>query len=182
VDVLTLRHAKSREGAPTELEVLFFEPAPEDGIPEADWFTLLATAGLSARPLHGPCERAELVLRVQGRFGRAELRALGREFAEFAVMPHRLGIPLAPNLIVDGVALSLYPERDCLLVTEVSLRSPTWLPGVAPRVRLLRARPVYGSEADVIERIGDVEAARRFRRAGVNWDDPKRAPAPQALG
>jgi cell wall assembly regulator SMI1 len=177
VDILELRPDVSNEQLPEEIDILFFQPAEEDNLPEEEFFTYIATAGMSTRAMRGPYKYNELILRVQLRQTSQALRALGRGLAELAIAPLREGSYFTPNLIVCGLALPLFERMSCALITNVGVYSSEWLPHVRPRVQLLCVKPIYDSEAKIIEELGHVEACRRFIHEGVNWDDPQRPPA-----
>ena len=177
LDIMTLARTRAIDGVPREMHLLFFGPALEDALPGDERFTLIATAGMSACPMRGSVERIELVLRIQGTYSEGPHRAIAQSLAEFAVLPYRLGTYLTSNLVFRGVGQPLFEGMDCVLVTNVGVHTPVWLPRIRPPVRLLWIKPIYASEADVIEQIGDMETARRFARLGVNWDDPHREPA-----
>lgn len=177
VDILELRRDEENEQVPTEIDILFFQPKEEDNLSEDEFFTIIATAGMSTRIMRGPCKRVELIIRIQGRQNLKNLQALGRGLGELAVEPFRIGGFFAPNLILCNVTLPLFEGMNCVLITNVGIHSPEWLPTIKPPVQLLWVKPIYESEADIIEGIGDIEASRRFTIEGINWDDPKRAPA-----
>jgi cell wall assembly regulator SMI1 len=174
VDILKLRRDKENEQTPTVMDILFFQPSKEDNLPEEEFFTIIATCGMSTRIMRGPCRFIELILRVQGRQNLEDLRALGRGLGELAVDPFRRGDYFAPNLILCGVGLPIFEGMNCVLITNVGIHSSERLPMIKPSVQLLWVKPIYESEADIIEEIGDIEASRRFTAEGVNWDNPKR--------
>ncbi|WP_228062085.1 SMI1/KNR4 family protein [Coleofasciculus sp. LEGE 07081] len=165
------------EKIPPQLDILFFQPAAEDNLSEDEYFTYIATAGMSTRIMQEPCKHVELILCVQERQPQAALELLGRRLAELAVLPFREGTSFTPNLLLYDVSLPLFERMDCALITNWGVYSPEWLPGIQPPVQLLSVKPVYKSEADIIEGIGDIEVCRRFRNEGINWDNPKRSPA-----
>lgn len=175
-DVLKLRRAQPDARVPTELDILFFQPAARERLRDREFFTSLATAGMSTRVMAGPTPRVELFLNVQGRHDPAEVRALARALGELAVLPFRDGAYFAPNMVVSGQAVPLFAGMSCLLLTNWGLRAPTALPGLSPAVHVLWVKPLYESEAAVAAGIGDLETYEQFMRAGVNWDDPKRRP------
>lgn len=175
--ILELQRDELKEQVPTELDILFFQPAEEDNLSEDEYFTYIATAGMSTRIMQGPCKHVELILCVQERQPQEALELLGRRLAELAVLPFREGTYFTPNLLLYDVSLPLFERMNCVLITNWGVYSPEWLPGIQPPVQLLSVKPVYKSEADIIERIGDIEACRRFRNEGINWDNPKRNPA-----
>lgn len=177
VDILELRRDKENEQIPTEIDILFFQPTEEDNLSEEEFFTIIATAGMSTRIMHGPCKHVELILRIQGRQNLENLQALGRGLGELAVDPFRRGGFFAPNLILCGITLPLFENMNCVLITNVGIQSPEWLPIIKPRVQLLWVKPIYESEANIIEEIGDIEASHRFTIEGINWDNPKRTRA-----
>lgn len=174
---LQLRRNEASDRIPTEMDVLFFQPEETDNVPEEEFFTSIATAGMSTRAMPGSGERAELVLRVQGKYPLDELQKLGRKLAELAVVPFREETSFAPNLVVSDISFPLFDKMSCALITNWGVYSPEYLPDIRPPVQLLWVKPIYEEEAEVIEKIGDEEAARRFMKEHVNWDDPKRGPA-----
>lgn len=174
---LELRKNEINEQIPTEMNILFFQPAREDNLSDEEYFTYIATAGMSTRTMKGLCKHIELIICVAGRQHSEDLRALGRRLAELAVIPFREESYFAPNLIVCNVSLPLFQKMNCVLVTNWGTHSPEYLPGIVPPVQVLCVRPIYESEANVIDKIGDIEAIRRFMSEGVNLDDPKRPPA-----
>jgi hypothetical protein len=159
------------------LNILFFQPEPEDNLSEEEYFTFIATAGMSTPMMNGPCKHVELIISVQGLQPPEALETLGRRMAELAVIPFREDTYFAPNLLLSGVSLPLFERMNCVLITNWGVNSPEWLPGIQPPVQLLSVKPVYESEAEIIKVIGDIEACSRFINDGVNWDDPKRDPA-----
>ncbi|MFB2891749.1 suppressor of fused domain protein [Aerosakkonemataceae cyanobacterium BLCC-F50] len=172
--ILELRRGELNEQIPTELNILFFQPEPEDNLSEEEYFTYIATAGMSTHVMQGPCKHAELILCVQRLQPPEALETLGRRIAELAVIPFREDTYFAPNLLLSGVSLPLFEPMNCVLITNWGVNSPEWLPGIQPPVQLLSVKPVYESEAEIIKVIGDIEACSRFINEGVNWDDPKR--------
>src|SRR5882757_10431842 len=119
VHVMELR--RSEPGLPNEMEVLFFQPPEAEELAADEFFTFVATAGMSTQPMRGPCPRAELILRVQGRRDWDDLRLIGRALAEFAVMPFREKMCLKPNLVVSGVTFPIFTGMDCALITEMGV-------------------------------------------------------------
>lgn len=175
--ILELWRDELNEQIPTELNILFFQPAQEDNLSEEEYFTYIATAGISTRVMKGPCKHVELILCVQELQPPKTLEVLGRRLADLAVIPFREDTYFAPNLLLSGVSLPLFERMNCVMITNWGVYSPEWLPGIQPPVQLLSMKPVYESEAEIIKVIGDIEACRRFTNEGVNWDDPKRDPA-----
>ncbi len=165
--------------APAEMDILYFQPQEGDNLPEDEFFTTLATAGLSTHTMSERLPRVELVLDVRGRRGWDDLRLLGVRLAQLAVAPfYKETPPFEPEQVLRDVSFPLFAGMDCALVTEWGMYPPhEQLPQVDPPVYLLSIHPIYADEADVIERVGALEAARRFRAAGVEWDNPDRPPA-----
>lgn len=175
--ILELRRQESNEQIPSEMDILFFQPAAEDNLSDEEYFTYIATAGMSTRVMQGPCKHVELILCVNRRHSSEELHALGRALSELAVIPFCEGTYFAPNLLVCDVLLPLFENMNCVLITNWGTYLPEWLPGIKPPVQLLCVRAIYESEADIIEKIGDIEAIRRFTNESIKLDDPKRLPA-----
>lgn len=174
---LELRHAEVSDNIPTAMDILFFQPPPEDKVSSKEFFTYITTAGMSTRIMQGPCQYVELILRVQGRHDLEKLKTTGRGLGELAIVPFREGTYFAPNLIVSNISLPLFEHMDSVLITNWGIQTPEYLPGLKMPVQLLSIHPIYASEADIIEAIGDVEASRRYAIQGINWDDPERPPA-----
>ncbi len=177
VAVLQFQKEELNEQIPTELNILFFQPELEDDLSDDEYFTYIATAGMSTRVMQGPCKHVELILCVQKHQPPETLNEIGLKLAELAVIPFRENTYFAPNILLSNVSLPLFEHMNCVLITNWGVYSPEWLPGIQPPVQLLSMKPVYESEANMIKVIGDVEACRRFQHQGVNWDDPKRSPA-----
>jgi cell wall assembly regulator SMI1 len=175
--VLEVRKNRLSKEIPIELDILLSQPPEEDNLSEDEFFTSIATAGMSAHILPGPCKHIELVLYVSGHHRQEYLKALGWRLADLAMMPFRQGIFLAPNVLVRNLSLPLFEGMNSVLITNFAVGSPEWLPDIQPPIQLLSVHPVYESEADTIALIGDSEASRRFRSRRVDWDDPKRLPA-----
>jgi cell wall assembly regulator SMI1 len=175
--VLSLRRPESDPAVPSEMDVLFFLPVPEDRLPDDQELTTIATAGMSTREMQGPSRLVELVLWVRGRWRIDELEPTGRRLAELAVAPYREGAMFAPNLVLRGISLPLFARMSCALLTDHGIYSPEYLPGLRPPVRLLQLHPLFEEEADIVEQIGDLEANRRFLRERIVHGDPRRAPA-----
>lgn len=176
ISVLSLRHAEATPHVPHELDILFFQPKKKNGIPQ-EQFTYLVTAGMSKFTIPGPYQHIELTLCAEGTHPFQQLEKLGRQLAELAVTPFREGSYLAPNLLIREVSLQFFDKMNCVLVTHWGLHEPEYLPGLTPQVLLLSLHPLYPGEADLVEEIGDIEAARRFYHEGINWNDPKRGRA-----
>lgn len=170
------RRARDRN-LPETLEILFFATPEEDRLPPDEQYLYVATAGLSLAPPGDAEERAELLLDVRGRYDESEREEIGRDLAELAAELYAGGIAAGPNRVISGVRIAPFREMESVLLTDVGVEEPDWLPGLDPPVRLVGVVPVHEQEADVIERIGDREASRRFLDEGVEWDDPARGPA-----
>ncbi len=144
--------------------------------------TFLATAGMSTRELPEPYPHIELFLDVPGMYDWPDLLSLGERLAELAVLPFAKRSSYAPGQLIYHVSMPLYHGMTCLLVTEWGGGPPPeWLPDITPLVRLLALHPLYESEADVIAKVGVIEAYRRFTAHGVDWSQPDRLPAPLDL-
>ena len=176
IAVLEVRKNRSSKKIPIELDILLSQPPEEDNLSEDEYFTSISTAGMSAHILPGPCKHVELMLYVSGHHCQQYLKALGWRLADLAAMPFRQRTFFAPNVLVRNLSLPLFEGMNCALITNFALDSPEWLPDIQPSVQLLSVHPVYESEADAIALIGDIEAYRRFKSRGVDWDDPKRLP------
>jgi hypothetical protein len=175
--VIELRRNEQNERVPTELDILFFQPTVEDHLSEEDYFTYIATVGMSTRVMQAPCLYAELIISVQKKQSPKAIEMLARRLAELAVLPFRASSYFAPNFLFYDISLPLFDRMNCVLITDWGVSSPEYLPGIQPPVRLLSVKPVYESEAKVIAVIGAIEACRRFRYEEINWDDPQRDPA-----
>lgn len=168
--VVALRHKGAQADVPTAIDVLLREIAEEE-----PWVNL-GTAGMSALPMQGPIERAELLLRVEGAHPRPVLEALARKLGDVAVAPFRAGFGLVEGMILDDVELPLYSGMRSLLVTAWSGEYDE-LPGMEPPVRLLELTPLFPREADIVRAVGAQEALRRFWDEGINPADPSREEA-----
>lgn len=84
-------------------------------------------------------------------------------------------------MLIDNVALPLFPGRTAALIADVGWSTPEYLPGTQPRVRLLETFLLYPSEAAWLERLGFAELRRRFLVSGVDLIDPARAPVDLAI-
>ncbi len=170
------RRAQDRN-LPETMEILFFGTPGADRLPDDQAYLYVATAGLALAPPGDAEERAELLLDVRGRYDHAQQEEIGRDLAELAAELYAGGIAALPNRVISGVRLAPFREMDSVLLADVGVEEPDWLPGLDPPVRLVAVVPLYDEEADVIERIGGREASRRFLDEGVEWDDPARGPA-----
>lgn len=174
VRVLELRSERVDELVPTEMDILFFQPAGIEQLSERKQFTYIATAGMSTRTLPGPYERVEMILRVDGPQSFDKLENLGRVLAQLALVPFAESIPFAPNQLLCGIPLPVFEKMNCVLVTHWAVLSEKWLSTSRPLALSLSIIPVFEDEAVVIRDIGDIEASRRFVREGINWNDPLR--------
>jgi cell wall assembly regulator SMI1 len=167
---LVLRHSGASSTVPTEIDVLIRE------IDDEESWVYVGTVGMSMVPLNGPIERAELMMRIEGKHKTADLEKLARRLGDVAVAPFRKGFGLAVEMILDEVDLPLYSGMSSLLLTR-------WpgefdhLPGIDPPVALLNVTPLFPREAETVRRIGAREAFARFWAEDVNPADPERAEA-----
>ena len=162
-------------GSPIDLDLLLFSPPPEDNLSGDEFFTYIGTAGMSAQQSKDPNSLVEIVMCVTGEQSQADLKQVARALAQFAIRQCSNKVQLTPNQISSEMDLPLFEGRNRLMLSDFATNSPEWLPGLDPPVRLLYARAVFPKEADVITKIGDIEAARRFRSVGVNLDSPDRS-------
>ncbi len=174
--IIELRREQKSTKVPDEMDLLFFQPDEEDNLPEEEFFTSMATAGMSTRTMKGPYESVELVLRVQGKYPDKDLEAVARRLGELAVVPFREGSYFAPDMIIWNFEFPLFEKMNCLLITNVGVNYESWLPGISPPVLLLWVKPLFESEAKIAESIGDKETTRQFFEKDANWDDPQRSP------
>jgi cell wall assembly regulator SMI1 len=175
--IIEFRREEVIEEEPNKLDVLFFQPPVEETLTEDEYFTYVATAGLSAYAIPRTSERVELILSVCGYQLLQDLQLLASELAELAVVPFREDTFFSPNVLLSNIHFSLFERMNHALITDWGVNSPEFLPGIQPPVRLLSIIPVYESEARVISSIGVTETYQLFRDEGVNLDDPKREPA-----
>jgi cell wall assembly regulator SMI1 len=171
---VSLRHkgkgkTKTSAAAPTELDILIFQE-DDDGEP----FAFLATAGMSLHVMKGPIERAELMMRVDGDFAKKDLEKLARGLGDVAIGPFLEGFGLSSEMILDDIALPLFPGMTSAMVSDEAGEGPEWLRGLEHKVRLLDLIPLFPSEADRVREIGVTEAGRRFHAEGINPNDPTR--------
>lgn len=174
--VIELRRKEKNETVPTKLDLLYFQPDESDGLEGDEFFTSIATAGMSMRVMKGPYENVELLLQVQGTYSDEDLEAVARRLGELAVAPFREDSYFVPDQVVRNFEFPLFEKMDCVLITNVGVNVETWLPGIEPPVLLLWVKPLFESEAKIAEKIGDVKTAQQFYKKGVNWDDPERDP------
>ena len=175
---LELRRQWAGVGFPTEMDILFFQPKPSDGLRGDEFFTIIATAGMGLFAIEKPYPRVELALTIKGEWPRPKLEALGRKLAEMAVVPFRFDLPAQPNVILSSVELPLFESMNHLLYTHWGVYAPHWLPGLTPAVLVLGVVPLFDAEVDLVQNIGDKETFRRFTHENIETDDPKRAVAP----
>lgn len=150
------------------LEVLVIQPAPTDRLPDDEWFSYLATAGLSAgaEPADAGCE---LLLRVRGRRAPEELRALAERLFELGAR-----VPLAPGQVLDVSGLAPFARMNAALVADFVPGEVEWLHTPSGRARVLQLHPLLAEERAVAASLGDVELLRQARLAGAQLDDPER--------
>lgn len=172
---LQFRHESSDDRVPTELEVLLFRPEQSDQLPDHKQFTYVATAGMSTRRLEGPHERVELVLRVDGKHSDDELELLGNTLAKIAVVPFLEKLQLGPGRVLCDIEWPLFTEMHCALLTHWAVTLDRWLSTKEPLALLLSIVPIHEREAEVVARIGELEANARFVSEGINWHDPHRS-------
>ncbi len=159
------------------IEVLFWraiDNAPDD---EVGPFTLMTTAGLGAYALARSYQRAELLLQVKGRQSWEDVCTLAAPLADVAFRALADGRPFTPDGVVPDVTFPLYTGMTALLVQDRYLRSPQWLRGMVPEVRILEVVPLYPSEATVVAEIGAVETYRRSEQEGIDLNQPQRPAA-----
>jgi len=144
-----------------DLFALFFQPSEDDGLPDDEWFTYLATAGLGERTGY------ELLMRVKGRRPVDALAALAGALAESAA-----GRQLAPGQIVELGGVAPFARMSAALVTDWVPGEPEWLPG---RVRVLQLQPLLPTEVSGARQLGEVATMQQLMRAGVDATDPERA-------
>ncbi|MDQ2807415.1 MAG: SMI1/KNR4 family protein [Chloroflexota bacterium] len=180
VDLIHLQKNEIDADVPMELDVLFFQPSEEDNLSEEEYFTFVATAGMSMRTVQEGQELYELICCVNGPQQPAELHLLAHRLAELAVLPFRNSTALVVPMILRGFTLPLFDKMTSLLLTDWGVGGPEWLPHRPERIRLVAVIPLYEAEADIVEVIGDVEAGQRFYHEGIRWNTPTR-PAAQLL-
>lgn len=173
--ISTFRRENLPSAAIGALDVLCYQSTDEDRLRPADEFTFFATAGLSLHHMDSPSSRIELLWRLTGRRSWEEIQVLAQALASVAVLPWYEPVAFAPDTVIRNVSLPVFDRTDSLLVTHWGVHDPEYLPGVLPPVALLCLKPLFGSEAAIVQRIGAREACRRFLDEGINWDDPARA-------
>jgi cell wall assembly regulator SMI1 len=173
---LEFSHEQVDHRVPTELEVLFFQPANFAELPEAKCFTYIATAGMSTRTLSGPYERVEFIQRVDGRYSEEDLDQLGRTLAQLSVVPFLEHLAVAPGQLLGDIPWPIFVGMNSMLLTDCAIVS-NQLSTDEPVAILLNVIPLFQGEAEIIARIGELEAGRRFLREGINWHDPRRRSA-----
>jgi cell wall assembly regulator SMI1 len=167
---VVLRHKGKTAAAahvPSEVDVLI------RAIDDEESWAYLGTAGMSLVAMKGPIERAELMMRVDGKHRKKDLEQLARRLGDVVAEPFRKGFALRDEMILDDVNLPLYAGMPSVAITRWS-GEPDELPGVDPPVRLLEVTPLYPREAEIVRKIGVAEAFRRFSAEGVNTWDPSR--------
>lgn len=175
--IIQLRRDEFSEQIPTELDILFFHSSENENLSDDDFFTYIATAGMSRYAMQEPDAYAELIIGVKGHHHSDDLEALGRKIGELAVIPFRYGINFAPNRLISSLSLPIFVQMTCMLVTNWFIKQPIWLPNLESAVLMLTLCPVYQSEAQIIQQIGDMEAYERFVHEGIDLQDPTRIPA-----
>ena len=171
----TFRRENRPPAVPAALDVLCYRSTDEDRLRPENEFTFFATAGLSLQDAHGLSGRIELTWRLAGRRSWEEIEALAEALAELAVLPMYGPVLFVPGAVVRNLSLPVFRDMDSLLITHWGVHSPEYLPGVQPPVGLLSIKPLFGSEAAMVESMGVSEACRRFLLEGIDWDDPARA-------
>lgn len=160
-----------------QIDILCYQSTEEDELEDEEHVSFLTTAGLSNHKMEGTIEYAELFLKIKGKKYVPFLEELSRELAEFVAIPFRHNISFSPNIIIDDFSFSLFTGMDSVLLSNWGITCSTYLPCVNKRILMIELHPIFKSEANIIEKIGDIEANRRFRMENIDWSIPERKPA-----
>lgn len=152
-------HPEGHAGPPPELDVLI--QIDDDLVPRS---STLATAGMSAVPLEGTVERAELLLRVEGEHTVEQLEPLARALGGLATATVQRRLSLAGEVVVTDAALPGLGDRGAGVVLTAWSGDHRYLPGVSPQVNLIEVWPLTASEVELALARG-FEAVRELRRA-----------------
>lgn len=172
--VVEFRRNLSDENVPTMMDILFFLPLEGPG---EDDMTTVATAGMSSRTINGLYERIELAIEFKGGCEKDNREMLAKQLAELAVLPFREGRYFAPNMVIEGIQLHPFENMSYALLTKWNYSGDILLPGIQPPAVLLRLTPLYESEANMAEEIGDIQALAWLRQKGMIPEDFERTPA-----
>jgi cell wall assembly regulator SMI1 len=144
---------------------LFAQPSDDDELPDDEWVTYVATAGLSRRAPF------ELLMRVHGRRAVDSLVPLARAMAQIG----RAG-DLAPGQVIDFAGAAPFARMPLALLSDFVPGEPEWLPGAgaSEHVRVIQLHPLFATEAAAARLLGEVEVVRASFRDGVDLTDPDR--------
>jgi hypothetical protein len=172
--VLKFERRKHEDNVPGVIHILFFLPV--EG-PNEDDITTVATAGMSRVNQQDSYERIELGFELKGTPDEKLRATMARRLADLALVPFRTGRPLHPNIVLESITLPPFEKMSHVLVSKWNESLDLTLPGIEPKVYLLRLIPLFENEGRLSHTVGDVALLNRLKRKHVVLEDYDRDPA-----